>query len=509
MTTEDRTPDAEAEARKLRLNDNLAKVEDLSKRLTAALTSRRKADPALAGPAPDVYMKAAAAYLAEMMQNPARVVEHQVNYWGKTLKHYVEAQQVLAKGEFKAPSDPGPKDRRFANPLWESHPFFNYLKQQYQLNSERRGILAARRDGAGGTDAAKHAQADAGERGDEGDERATMAGRHAAGSPGRMRAANDPKNRAGRVGRGGGGRGLRRRRVYQSRPARATGGWPTCGRRAQAGRLRCSAPVAQLDRATASEAVGHRFESYRAHHSHPPLRYPAAMDAPELAGVTRRPDRLGTMFSAISWRYDLLNTLMSLGQDARWRTILAAGVPPGARVLDLCCGSARSSLPAYARSGRTVTGLDVSFAMLERGRAFARERAAGFDPVHGDGFRLPFRDGTFDVVTAAFGLRNLVPLPAAAREIQRVLAPGGAFLALDSVAPAGAFAPFHGFYLRHVVPLLGRLSPDPEAYRYLSASIFDFGPPDVVARRLEDAGFERVTARPLMLGGTSAAPWGS
>ena len=136
MTTEDRTPDADAEARGLRLNDNLAKVEDLSKRLTAALTSRRKADPALAGPAPDVYMKAAAAYLAEMMQNPARVVEHQVSYWGKTLKHYVEAQQVLAKGEFKAPPDPGPKDRRFANSLWETHPFFNYLKQQYQLNSE-------------------------------------------------------------------------------------------------------------------------------------------------------------------------------------------------------------------------------------------------------------------------------------------------------------------------------------------------------------------------------------
>jgi polyhydroxyalkanoate synthase subunit PhaC len=81
-------------------------------------------------------MKAAAAYLAEMMQNPAKVVEHQVNYWGKTLKHYVEAQQTLAKGEFKAPPDPNPKDRRFSNPLWETHPFFNYLKQQYQMNSE-------------------------------------------------------------------------------------------------------------------------------------------------------------------------------------------------------------------------------------------------------------------------------------------------------------------------------------------------------------------------------------
>jgi polyhydroxyalkanoate synthase subunit PhaC len=137
MTTEDKLPDGEmAEARAARLNANLAKVDELSKRLTAALTHRRQADPALAGPAPDVYMKAAAAYLAEMMQNPARVVEHQVSYWGKTLKHYVEAQQTLAKGEFKAPPDPGPKDRRFQNPLWESHPYFNFLKQQYLLNSE-------------------------------------------------------------------------------------------------------------------------------------------------------------------------------------------------------------------------------------------------------------------------------------------------------------------------------------------------------------------------------------
>jgi demethylmenaquinone methyltransferase/2-methoxy-6-polyprenyl-1,4-benzoquinol methylase len=226
------------------------------------------------------------------------------------------------------------------------------------------------------------------------------------------------------------------------------------------------------------------------------------MDAPRLAGFDRRPDRLGSMFSTISWRYDFLNALMSLGQDGAWRRRLAAAIPPGARVLDLCCGSARSSVPAFARSGRTVIGVDVSFAMLARGAAYAREHRAQFAPVHADGFRLPFRDGTFDVVTAAFGLRNLVPLDQAAREIQRVLVPGGRFLALDSVAPAGgAFAPFHAAYLKHMVPLLGRLSPDPNAYRYLSESIFDFGPPREVARRLEDAGFAApVTVNTLLLG---------
>jgi polyhydroxyalkanoate synthase subunit PhaC len=123
-------------AKQDRLNANLARVEELSKRLAAALTQRKAVDPGVNAPSPDVYMKAATAYLAEMMSNPAKVLEHQVSYWGKSLKHYVEAQQTLAKGEFKAPPDPGPKDRRFANPLWETHPFFNYLKQQYQLNAE-------------------------------------------------------------------------------------------------------------------------------------------------------------------------------------------------------------------------------------------------------------------------------------------------------------------------------------------------------------------------------------
>ncbi|WP_149588166.1 PHA/PHB synthase family protein [Tabrizicola flagellatus] len=134
MTTEDNTPPTNERAE--RLQANLEKLEELSKRLTAALTHRRTVDPSLNGPAPDVYMKAAAAWFAGLVSNPAKVVEHQVNYWGKTLKHYLEAQQVLAKGEFKAPPDPNPKDRRFQNPLWETHPFFNYLKQQYQLNVE-------------------------------------------------------------------------------------------------------------------------------------------------------------------------------------------------------------------------------------------------------------------------------------------------------------------------------------------------------------------------------------
>lgn len=119
-----------------RLQANLSRVEELTQRLMVALSKRKQADAALAGPSSEVYMKAAAAYFAEMMQNPAKILERQVGYWGKTLKHYVEVQQKLVKGDLTPPEDPSPKDRRFANPLWDTHPAFNYLKQQYLFNSE-------------------------------------------------------------------------------------------------------------------------------------------------------------------------------------------------------------------------------------------------------------------------------------------------------------------------------------------------------------------------------------
>jgi polyhydroxyalkanoate synthase len=132
MTTEDNAAGAKLE----KMTANLAKIEALSARLMAALANKKSSDPGVQGPGQDMYLKAAAAYLAGMMQNPAKVLEHQVAYWGKTMKHYVEAQAALASGELKAPVDAGPTDRRFSNPLWDTHPAFNYLKQQYLFNAE-------------------------------------------------------------------------------------------------------------------------------------------------------------------------------------------------------------------------------------------------------------------------------------------------------------------------------------------------------------------------------------
>jgi len=129
------TAENDATARALVLSANIARMDALSDRLVRAFAARKPADAALSGPGQEVYLKAATAYLTEMMQNPGKILEQQIGFWGKTLAHYVEAQQPLLHGQFKAPPDPGPKDRRFANPLWDSHPMFNFLKQQYLLNA--------------------------------------------------------------------------------------------------------------------------------------------------------------------------------------------------------------------------------------------------------------------------------------------------------------------------------------------------------------------------------------
>jgi len=129
------TGDDDLPAASQQMTENLARVEALSQRLVAALAQKRPANPALEAPGQDIYVKAGAAFLKEWMENPAKLLENQISYWGKALTHYVEAQQVLAKGKLAAPEDTGPKDRRFANPLWDTNPYFNFVKQQYLISA--------------------------------------------------------------------------------------------------------------------------------------------------------------------------------------------------------------------------------------------------------------------------------------------------------------------------------------------------------------------------------------
>lgn len=136
MTTDNSAEGQDGAAKLARLTANLSRIEGLSARLTAALARQKTHDQALNGPNQDLMMQAASAYVATMMQNPSKIIEQQVSYWGKTLQHYAEAQKALAGGTFTAPPDPTPKDKRFANPLWETHPAFNFVKQQYLMGAE-------------------------------------------------------------------------------------------------------------------------------------------------------------------------------------------------------------------------------------------------------------------------------------------------------------------------------------------------------------------------------------
>src|SRR6056297_3802346 len=138
MTTQDDV--AETSAGKL--NENLAKVEELSQRLIQALAARSPANPTLNTPSQELFTKAASSYWTEMLEHPGKLYEQQLEYWGKSVRHFLEAQQTMLRGgaagdaEQEDAPDPLAGDKRFSNPLWESHPFFRYVKRQYALNAQ-------------------------------------------------------------------------------------------------------------------------------------------------------------------------------------------------------------------------------------------------------------------------------------------------------------------------------------------------------------------------------------
>ena len=126
-----------------KLAENIERIELLSHRLMAALADRQPLNPGVEGPGPDLYVTAAGALMKTLTEQPSRMIENQVNYWAETLKNYARAQEALVRGKLTAPEDDGPRDRRFANPLWQTHPYFNLVKRQYQTNAEALRSAAA------------------------------------------------------------------------------------------------------------------------------------------------------------------------------------------------------------------------------------------------------------------------------------------------------------------------------------------------------------------------------
>nr|WP_017998348.1 class I poly(R)-hydroxyalkanoic acid synthase [Paracoccus sp. N5] len=118
------------------LTANIERIESLTQRLISALSQRKPHSPGVEMPGPDLFATATSAWMKLLAEQPERVMGQQVSYWGETLRHFAEAQAALARGTLVPPADEGPRDRRFANPLWEAHPFFNFIKRQYQINAQ-------------------------------------------------------------------------------------------------------------------------------------------------------------------------------------------------------------------------------------------------------------------------------------------------------------------------------------------------------------------------------------
>ena len=231
---------------------------------------------------------------------------------------------------------------------------------------------------------------------------------------------------------------------------------------------------------------------------------PAASPTP---AVDKTPSRIAGMFDAIAPRYDLLNHVLSAGLDRRWRDLAvdALELEAGARVLDLCTGTADLALATVRRAqDSTVVGVDFAAEMLRLGLAKVRDAgvARKIRLVRGDATRVPMATASCDGATVGFGIRNVADPAAALVELARVIRPGGRLAILEFGQPRiPGIRTCYDWYFRYLLPLVGRLvSKHDSAYSYLPASVGTFPPPAEFVQMCETSGFSRTRAVPLTFG---------
>lgn len=213
------------------------------------------------------------------------------------------------------------------------------------------------------------------------------------------------------------------------------------------------------------------------------------------------------MFSSIAPRYDLLNHVLSMNVDRLWWNRTARAFAdilnrPNAQVLDLCCGTGDMTFALYRNRKQDsieIVGADFSHAMLVRARQKSGDRRIRW--VEADALQLPFASGEFDLVTAAFGFRNLANYNRGLAEIHRVLRPGGEFGILDFGEPKGLVGQVYRFYFHRILPAIGTvISGVSGPYKYLPASVQRFPAPEEMLQRMRDAGFRDASWTPYTFG---------
>jgi len=222
----------------------------------------------------------------------------------------------------------------------------------------------------------------------------------------------------------------------------------------------------------------------------------------------KRHEDVQRMFASIAGRYDLLNHLLSLSLDVTWRreTVRLADLSPGDTVLDACAGTGDLALAFSARLGGKgkVIATDMTSQMLELGsRKLRASRSNGVAFAVADTLSLPVPDEAVDVVSVAFGIRNLESMTAGLSEIARVLRPGGRALILEFAPPRSPIMKsLYGFYLKRILPVIGRIISGSriDAYRYLAETISRFLEPEQFKEMMKNAGLRDVTIHPLTCG---------
>lgn len=220
----------------------------------------------------------------------------------------------------------------------------------------------------------------------------------------------------------------------------------------------------------------------------------------------KNPEVIGGMFNRIARRYDLLNHLLSMGIDKRWRRALVRELvrEKAGLVLDMATGTADLALMAVRAGIDKVKGVDIADAMLDIGRSKIRKAAldARISLQNGRAEEIPFEDHTFDGAMVAFGVRNFEDLDKGLNEMHRVLKPGGSISVLEFSLPENRLIrASYMAYFRHVLPTLGGwISGDKGAYSYLPASVLTFPQGKDFLDRLERAGFQQVSCRRFTFG---------